>query len=375
MIKKWQLIDLIRTFCVLAVLGVHSYSNVPFDNPWSCWFWSRFCINGIYGVFIFFIISGFLITNVISHNRGGLVQPDLFQFYAQRIGRIWPLYFACLFGGCVVFTFLPPNHPIYSGMFLAKGDYGFWFWLSLPLFLFNWFLIGKNVWDYSAHWMILWSLSIEEQFYLLYPLALLKLRTERSLVVFLWVILWLAVAWRFFFYFHSRNNDFIQTYATNSKLDLIAIGILLFFAVRRYGTYLAQHQKLSMLLCAAGFLLTLVSYFGSQENDRFTEIYISEVIGLGVFLFLLGGLHLPFFESPSLKILALPGKYCYGCYLLHPMVLLILHPFLNPNHVLMNFSLVVLLTTFIAFISYRFFEKPLKHFIRKSFCRIQRQGV
>ncbi len=375
MAKKWQLIDLLRTFCIVVVLGVHSYSNIPFDHPLSCWLWGRFCINGVYGVFIFFIVSGFLITNVISLNRGGLAKPDILQFYAQRIARIWPLYFFCLLMGVLVFSCLSPSNPVYSDFFIAKGDYGFWFWLSLPLFMFNWFLIWKNSWDYSSHWLILWSLSIEEQFYLLYPLALRKLRTERGFIIFLWLILGLAIVWRVVFYFYARNIDCIQSYATNSKLDLIAIGILLFFAVRRYSDYLIHNQPLAQWMCVTGFILTLFSYFGSRENDRLTEIYISEVIGLGVFLFLLGGLHLPFFESPSFKILALPGKYCYGCYLLHPMALFILHPFVNPKYVLLNLLLVVCLTTFIASISYHFFEEPLKHFIRKSFNRILGQNA
>lgn len=352
---------------MIAVLSTHYYSNIPFSHPWTCWLWSRFCINGFYGVFIFFIISGFLITNVIAHNRGGLFKPDVLQFYVQRIGRIWPLFFACFFAGALLFVILPPDNPIYADFFTARGDYGFWFWLSIPFFMFNWFLIHVNNWNYSAHWMILWSLAIEEQFYLLYPLALGKLRSQKNLILFLWAIIFMAVVWRVFFYFYFRNNDFLQSFASNSKFDLIAIGILLYFSVRRYGRYLAQRPKLSFLLCATGFVLTLASFFGSRENDPLTQIYISEVLGLGVFLFLLGGLHLPLFESFFFRILALPGKYCYGCYLLHPLVRLLLLSLMSHYDYFWGFLIFILLTTLTASVSYRFFEEPLKYFFRKFF--------
>jgi peptidoglycan/LPS O-acetylase OafA/YrhL len=85
------------------------------------------------------------------------------------------------------------------------------------------------------------------------------------------------------------------------------------------------------------------------------------------FFFLLGGLRLDFFESKAWGWLAFPGKLSYGCYLWHPLVLLFLAPWL----LRMNFTVALLVfaltTTWVASISYFFFEQPANRWVRKTF--------
>jgi peptidoglycan/LPS O-acetylase OafA/YrhL len=157
----------------MAVLGAHSYSNVSMNNPWLCWLWGRFCNNGNYGVYLFFVVSGFLITNAIHNNPGGLKNPSAVRFYVQRIGRIWPLFFVCLGAGIIIYLFMPSGSDLYNDYFPIGGDFGFWF--CIPTFMFNWFMTFSTAF-YSNHWLLLWSLSVEEQFYFLYPLGLKKLK-------------------------------------------------------------------------------------------------------------------------------------------------------------------------------------------------------
>lgn len=365
--KHWQIIDLVRTFCVLAVLGVHYYSNIPFAHPWVCWLWGRFCFNGIYGVFLFFAVSGFLITHVIANGRGGLFKPDFRAFYVQRAGRIVPLFLFCFSIGVFIFLFTSTKTTIYPYFFPAGGDYGPMFWTSISTFTFNWFLVFKPNWSYSVYWMILWSLSIEEQFYLTYPLALKKAARLKHFLTFLLLVIAFAVAWRVYFYVHGRENDFVQSYASPAKFDLIAFGILLYLAHIRYGPFLSRHKMASSILCAVGFCLTLLVYFGSRESERLSQVWVPEGLGLGIFGFMLGGLHLPLFESRYLKPFCLPGKYCYGCYLLHPLAVFFVRPFLIQWNVFLGFFLFAVATTLMAAVSYHCFEEPTKHFLRNFF--------
>jgi peptidoglycan/LPS O-acetylase OafA/YrhL len=214
--------------------------------------------------------------------------------------------------------------------------------------------------------MILWSLSIEEQFYLLYPWFLRKMGNLKVFLLCLGLILLTAVAWRTFFYFYAGHNDFIQSYASLSKFDLIACGILLYLAVQTYGPRLSRRRGICVLLCATGLAVLLAAYFGTQENDPLAEIFVPEALAVGLFGFLLGGLHLSFFESSYLKILSLPGKYCYGCYLLHPIVLFFTRFLLDKMSVFYGFAFFILVTTLVATVSYRFFELPANRFIRRA---------
>src|SRR6185295_13979499 len=115
--KKWKIIDLVRSFCIVVVMGVHFYSAVPFAHPWAAWLWGRFCFNGIYGVFLFFVISGFLITNIISKAPGGIFKPTLLKFYARRIGRIWPLFFLYVGLELIFFEVAPRTTRLFSECF------------------------------------------------------------------------------------------------------------------------------------------------------------------------------------------------------------------------------------------------------------------
>lgn len=365
--KQWQVIDLVRSFAVITVMGVHSYVNVPFDNPWTAWLWGRFCVNGFYGVLLFLVVSGFLITHVIAKNPGGLARPRLRLFYVQRIGRLWPLFFLLFGAGALIFLLVPSGSPLYQEWFPPGPYYGIGFWLSVPLFLFNWFLVAFNDWGYAGQWNILWSLAIEEQFYLFYPFCLGKAAVKGWGPAALGGILLLAVAWRAFFYSHWTSNHFAQSYGTPANIDMIAIGIFLYFAVERYGKTLSKRRVLSAALCALGGLLLLLTYFMSRKNDPFQQIFVPELLGGSLFLFLLGGLHLPFFESVILRPLSLPGKYCYGCYLLHLPIGSLLIPALSGLGVFARFGIYILVTTLVAGLSYHFFEMPLNRTIRQRF--------
>lgn len=364
--KKWQIVDLLRTFSIVAVLAAHSYLNLPMSNPWLAWIWGTFCNNSIYGVFLFFATSGFLITHVIARNPSGLFKPNARTFYVQRIGRIWPLYYLCLGFGVMVFCLFPGKSVFFAHLFPVPGVYSLGFWFSVVTFTFNWFWVSNIALGFGLQWSVLWTLSVEEQFYFLYPLALKKIETPKKLLTVLSMVVAVSIVLRIGFYFFHLYNIFFQM-ASPAVFDLMAIGILLYLAVQQYGAVLSKNKWVSLGLCLVGFALILFVFWGTSMNNPIEEIYVPEILGLGFFAFLLGGLHLDFFESKFLKILSFPGKYCYGCYLLHPTLLFFIQWFLVKMNVFLALLFFTAITTAAAAISYHFFEMPINRLIRRTF--------
>jgi peptidoglycan/LPS O-acetylase OafA/YrhL len=363
--KKWQIIDLVRSFCVAGVVASHSYVNFPFHSPWTSFCWGHFSNNGRYAVFLFFMVSGFLITHVLANNPSGLFKPDLVRFYVQRAGRIWPLYFLIFGLGLLLYGFGSPESPLFTQVFSAGRDYGPWFWISIPSFTFNWFLAANSTWAWGLQWIILWSVAVEEQFYLLYPLVLKKTGNPRNLYRLLLGMVLAAVLFRASYYWGGGRGVFAYS-ATPAVFDLIAMGILLYLVHGRTKGFLSRHKGVSGGLCLSGFALVIFCYLGTRENDNFSMIYTPEILGLGLFGGLLGGLHFPFFQSGLWKIPSLPGKYCYGCYLFNPLVVFFVRPYVASYHPFLAFLVLLTVVTILAAVSYHFFEMPVNRLIRKK---------
>jgi peptidoglycan/LPS O-acetylase OafA/YrhL len=364
--KNWQIVDLVRTFSIVAVLADHSFSNPIFQQAWVAWLWGRFCVNGSNGVLIFFVVSGFLITNVIARSRGGLFDPDPIRFYVHRIGRIWPLYFTLFFIGLAVLIGLDPHDRLY-GFYFPQRDLSPWFLLSIPTFTFNWFFVFHSDLSLGFQWIVLWSLSIEEQFYLFYPLIL---KWAGKFSNFMWVagsIFVGAVLFRVVLGFWGPINNFILSFPTPAELDLFIFGILLFLVFERSRSYLSPHPALCWFLCLSGFALGAAAYLGVYPKRTWGIALFPDALGLGVFGFILGGLNLTVFESRLLKALSLPGKYCYGSYLLHPLVLFLCGPFLPPNSPFLRLFVFVVLTTALSGLSFHYFEVPVNRAIRANY--------
>jgi peptidoglycan/LPS O-acetylase OafA/YrhL len=366
--KKLQLIDLVRSGCILAVLAIHSnvfLQKIP--NPWVSWCWDHFQRNGVYGVYLFFVVSGFLITGVLAKNPGGLFNPSYKTFYIQRAGRILPLWITIIWIG-ICMLMAPLQHSLnYLDVFRQdKAELNWAFWLSIATFTFNWFRALHPPGDFGLHWAILWSLCVEEQFYLFFPLVLRKARNEKNLCRLLLAVIVFAVFWRWLCYLLFPTNILLQVAASFGAFDSVAIGSLLYLANERWGSLLERDPKKAAMICGMGFMVMLGVYAGATM-DPLDQIGVPTFLGFGLALFLMGGLRLSFFESRFLKLFSLPGKYCYGGYLLHPVILATIFPIVFQTQVWRGFGLFALITTMVSGISYHFFEMPANRLVRKTF--------
>jgi peptidoglycan/LPS O-acetylase OafA/YrhL len=202
------------------------------------------------GVDLFFVLSGFLITGILLRAKAS---PRYYpSFYARRVLRIFPLYYAVL----SFFLVLVPRIPIFetANDFWYPGALreGIWYWLYLT----NLQIARLGVWQHQTL-DITWSLAIEEHFYLLWPLVVRWVPERRLLAVCgglfvgaLVLRVWLVAI---------GASPLIAYTATPARFDTLAVGAALAVLARRQGG-LARHAHASRIVLGAATLLFAALY-------------------------------------------------------------------------------------------------------------------
>lgn len=165
-------IDGLRAIAILSVIGFHAFPTI--------------FKGGFIGVDIFFVISGYLITSIILENLYHN-NFDLLEFYARRIKRIFPALLTIMFFSLFVGSLILTSDELQQ---LGKHVIGGTFFIS-NFILWNESGYFDNT-DYTKPLLHLWSLGVEEQFYIIFPILLLaayKLRANLLLIIiFFWLI-------------------------------------------------------------------------------------------------------------------------------------------------------------------------------------------
>jgi peptidoglycan/LPS O-acetylase OafA/YrhL len=364
--KKIVVFDLVRGIAVLMVFTGHLGILFPangLSDFWR-WIWYRSWVNGAYGVSLFFVISGFLITRLIAESPGGLFKPDFRDFYARRAGRILPLL--CLFCvlGLTLAYVVPLSVDSLRGFFYDRKNISDpLFWVSIGTFWFNWFRIFPHE-PIGFYWGILWSLSVEEQFYFFYPLVLLLIRSERNLIVLLLIFVALGPVSQWVGYSHGWNHLVIH-YNSFNGFDLVALGALRHLVCEKWRAALWKRPAISWLLAALGAALVFKiyfhqPYFADYWGNRFDDL----LIGLGLFIFLLGALHLECFNSKIWLPGVWVGRLSYGMYLYQASVFCVLFPFLTEINSFISFLIAASAIWLVSALSFYLYEKPANQWIR-----------
>jgi peptidoglycan/LPS O-acetylase OafA/YrhL len=265
---------------------------------------------GWMGVDLFFVISGFLIAGILLDARG---KPDYYKnFYARRVLRIFPLYY--LFISAVFFVFpLLQGCSYFDSRFVRASGSPLWYFFYLgnvPE------MIGYNPPFFLAP---VWSLAIEEQFYILFPLAVAVLDRRKLVGLLLGVVLF-APVFRLATLLVFPDNERVQYLATPSRFDEIALGCLLAIGFRsaRFNVPPARaHSLLGGALFVFGLGLAVSAF------DRTTPV--GRVAGYSIVAFTCAALVLWTVVNRERRVTAFlrwrpvmyVGKLCYGLYLLH----------------------------------------------------------
>jgi peptidoglycan/LPS O-acetylase OafA/YrhL len=314
-----------------------------------------------FGVCMFFLLSSYLITKLLILERESTGSIHMKSFYVRRILRIWPLYlgflFAMWFLGRIhvfypvetgrLFAFLFFSGNIYSGFF------GFTFNPILPL----------------------WTVSIEEQFYILWPgLARGGLRLLRNAAR---AIVAIAIAAIVFLRLHAV--DPVQAVWTSSltHFQFFALGALL---ALRFKHRLPTFSTLNRFaLASAGLLLLLLAGGPLHVNSADVAAVSAPLLAAGyegmalgivlLFLAVLGSAQGKGKVPPTLTYL---GKISYGLYVFHDLSLQVCGSLANRYNIHMGFRTIAAagMTLLLAMLSYRFFEKPFL-ILKDKFALIQ----
>ena len=245
-------IDLLRGLSILFVILNHLGLRIPLKKTaladvLPTWFLSRLNYNGYEAVFVFFVISGFLIAGNALQRWGGLERIDLRAFYARRFARIVPCLLVLIAVLAALHLLAVPDYTISRpGQSLAGA-----IWAALGLHL-NWY--EGHTGYLPGNWDVLWSLSIEEVFYIGFPLVCLLTR-RRWVLVPLLALLALSMPWT-----HAalRGNEIWQEKAYLPGMSAIAIGVLGALLAARAHMLAARTITLLGCLGAIGLVATTI---------------------------------------------------------------------------------------------------------------------
>ena len=332
-------LDGLRSVAVYLVVLFHCGVG-PFDG-------------GFIGVDLFFVLSGFLVSHVIwaEVDRSGSFR--LGWFYARRVRRLLPAAVLVIIVTAAV-QLLVASAPQRSGMVRDAQ--------SALVYLSNWHFIADSR-DYFAGdavgaspFLHFWSLSIEEQFYVVLPLALLLLlRLRRHAVVVLLVLTAVVVGSVALQVAYAGSDPTYAYYATGTRVYQLAAGVLLAMVTRlvtfpaRVGWPLAVLGLASVVVVGSA----LVDVTPSTRGLLATAASVAVIAGLYA---------AP--SGPAARLLALPvprflGQISYGTYLWHwPVILVVAQLFDVGSLVLV--ALAAPVATGLAALSYEIFERPVR---------------
>ncbi|WP_348266583.1 acyltransferase [Edaphobacter paludis] len=304
-------LDGLRGMAVLAVMASHLFPGTT-RGTWLQPIGATL-IFGANGVDLFFVLSGFLITGILfdSISDSGYFR----KFYARRTLRIFPLYYGVLF---LLFLLTP-----LIGFHWHRMNWALLFYLqNTNIFgTFYTFQLGHGI--SLDHF---WSLAVEEQFYLVWPLAVFFIRDLRKL---LWVccsVSFVALLLRFLLIFHHVNYNFVNR-STFSRADSLLLGAVLALLLRSrlHDAVLASAKKIFFAIVAVIVALNL-SRFLIERHSEWLFAFDSSYLAIRYTLVALGSAALIawclrpssrtriFFEGRTLRFF---GKYSYGLYVLH----------------------------------------------------------
>jgi len=357
--KRLPALDGLRGIAILAVFFYHYAGGLPDRVPSGpLHLIGMVFAFGWSGVDLFFVLSGFLITGILYDTQS---DPRYYRnFYVRRVLRIFPpFYFLAL-----IYLVLTP----------LVGAHWRWIHLSYLFYLgFPFALIWPTLMQVSPLVLTthLWSLCAEEQFYLIWPWMIVRLRDSAAVLracaiagvlavlfrIAIWGSNWLSIAW---------THDFLV-----SRMDTLALGAAIAILIRgRLQQHILKWAPLTFVLAAGGVVLMCAARHTVNHSDPVIATIGFSVIALAyaamLVLALRPGSWVEWFLS--LKLLRIFGKYSYGMYLYDLPLTVLLSPrrefFIARTHSYAIGSIVFLvfclaLNLLVAGASFHLLESPI----------------
>jgi peptidoglycan/LPS O-acetylase OafA/YrhL len=367
--KRNSGIDILRGISVIAVILLHINIRIPFSVTYigsilpkmmySFLFWS-----GYYGVCIFFVVSGFLITTTSLNRWVFLPGVSLRGFYTMRFARIMPLLVGLLvvlsvlhLSGITDFVINPAKTSLARALFAALT------------FQINW--LEMKVGYLPGSWDVLWTLSLEEVFYLFFPVFCIICRKEWHFVALLSVFLIIGPFARIVWFSENELGD----HNNFAYMDAIALGCIAALVAKRIT--IKKHVLNSMSFVGWGFIILIMIFRRLAKQLYLIETGLNvTMLAIGTALVLIGmqqrfteGKQLPSKFSAAFRYL---GRNSYEVYLTHMfIVLLFVNMFksleLSGEWAWLLYISILIASAMLGDLVARYFSNPLNSLLREKF--------
>lgn len=295
-----------------------------------------------YGVSIFFALSGFLITYLLllEKEKGPI---NIKHFYIRRTLRIWPLYYSYIFICLLVYFIFEINFE-YKSL-----PYYFLLAANIPIII-------NSMLPFLGH---LWSIGVEEQFYLFWP-WLARINNRELLRMSIWLVLLLLILKLIFWFVNYRFNYSIPLIALSvSRFQIMiigSIGAILYYnksELIKYGLDIK-----TQVFCWVIMLLLALNIF------HISSLVDNEIVGVVTIMIILAQItRTNYIVDLDNKVFDFIGKISYGIYVIHPLVIFLVNMSIGKfkestfQNYLFVYSSVLVATIALSYISYHFFEK------------------
>jgi len=385
--SHFETVDLLRGLSIVAVVLIHvavstQTAHIPLLPKVPGWILFPFLWNGNNGVKVFFVVSGFLITITSIRRFGGLTGMQAGRFYRIRFARIAPLLLLVLALLSLLHAMHIPGFAINTRRITLLRAV-----IAALTFHINWLMAWRGY--LPLGWDVLWSLSVEEMFYLFFPLAcLLLLRLRHGLPIFIAVLLAFVVMGPFARTVWTPNLRW-QLWSYLGAMDGIALGCLTALLT----DHLQKHARLSRALLlsiqAVGAALMLLvvlwphipdliavllpPYITGNPRPHFIDVIAhtgldATILSLGTALVILSSALLAQRGALWSAPFRWCGRHSYEIYLTHEFVLVIGLSAFQLTHRRGNFTIwfgaILLATGGAGWLVARFFSEPLNRRLR-----------
>lgn len=346
--RHFHTFDALRFFAFLIVF----ISHIPLPKLWGL---DQYHIVGSVGVSFFFVLSGFLISYILLVEKLNTNTIEFKRFFGRRALRIWPLFYAM-----IAFAFITPY--LLSWVGLGSKDEGYEpNWLLSCLFLENYNMMWSHDFPNVSPLRVMWSLCIEEHFYIIWVL-LLKFIPVKRIPLLVVISIGVANITRVIYW-----NIGIDSMDVFSNIDYFALGALPAYYLLQAPERLKNLDNISLPIKWSVVVLIGLSIFIIPEFlGSYASLALPVIYGplfLLVLLFTLTARNT--FLIKDENRLSQLGLYTYGLYLFHTIcinLILKISPNLgvNPSNLkgyLLVFGLSMVLSIGISYASYELFEK------------------
>ncbi|TAK97441.1 MAG: acyltransferase [Aquabacterium sp.] len=341
-------LDFLRAISVLMVLVDHSGMT---------WLGPIALFNGGIGVEIFFVLSGFLITWMLLHELDKHQDINLLDFYRRRAARLLPAFYAYVLLGI---TYLTLRHlPVPWDAVVAAC-----------LYVLNYY---QGLTGAATHFLSpCWSLAVEEQFYLLWPFALLALFRHRiRMVPFMCTVIvavWLCrpiLMWVF------DVPDAYLYRALETRADHLAVGCVLAMLLRQqfWLEVSARLARRKWVLPALAALLITSATLQQIQAYKYSLGYALEplLIGFMIPLVILRSSENSWFAKlANFRSIVTIGQISYGMYLVHPLLMYPIRMAVEraTGQSLLGVGVSIVAVIVFGYVSFTWFETPVRARLR-----------